>query len=174
MAPNQQSEVKMAKYFQALKAGQMISSKPPVMDYRESFSSANVWKVERDVYNELVELIKKFDLQLSLDLLTAGNGSCCMIAILQGLQREEVSRHMSKEVIKKAKDYDTNWLRNAVSDFVLASPQKVKHLKENYEIYQASIGSQVVWEELWSNSPRGMRNPNLLPVLQLCRIPGSL
>ena len=66
MAPNQQSEVKMAKYFQALKAGQMISSKPPVMDYRESFSSANVWKVERDVYNELVELIKKFDLQLSL------------------------------------------------------------------------------------------------------------
>ena len=161
MAPNQQSEVKMAKYFQALKAGQMISSKPPVMDYRESFSSANVWKVERDVYNELVELIKKFDLQLSLDLLTAGNGSCCMIAILQGLQREEVSRHMSKEVIKKAKDYDTNWLRNAVSDFVLASPQKVKHLKENYEIYQASIGSQVMWEELWSNSPRGMRNPNL-------------
>ena len=142
----------MAKYFQALKAGQMISSKPPVMDYRESFSSANVWKVERDVYNELVELIKKFDLQLSLDLLTAGNGSCCMIAILQGLQREEVSRHMSKEVLKKAKDYDTNWLRSAVSDFVLASPQKVEHLRQNYE---ASIGSQVMWEELWSN----LRNP---------------
>ena len=54
-----------------------------------------------------------------------------MIAILQGLQREEVSRHMSQEVIKKAKDYDTNWLRNAVSDYVLASPQKVKHLKDN-------------------------------------------
>ena len=33
--------------------------------------------------------------------------------------------------IKKAKDYDTNWLRNAVSDYVLASPQKVKHLKDN-------------------------------------------
>ena len=138
-----------------------MSSKPPVMEYHKSFSSAHVWKVERDVYNELVALIAKYDLPLSLDLLTAGNGSCCMIAILQGLQREEVSRHMSKEVIKKAKDYDTNWLRNAVSDFVLASPQKVKHLKENYEIYQASIGSQVMWEELWSNSPRGMRNPNL-------------
>ena len=34
-------------------------------------------------------------------------------------------------VAKKAKDYDTNWLRNAVSDYVLASPQKVKHLKDN-------------------------------------------
>ena len=138
-----------------------MSSKPPVMEYHESFSSAHVWKVERDVYNELVELIAKYDLPLSLDLLTAGNGSCCMIAILQGLQREDVSRHMSQEVIMKAKDYDTNWLRNAVSDYVLASPQKVKHLKDNYEIYQALNGSQVVWEELWSDSPRGMRNPNL-------------
>ena len=56
-------------------------------------------------------------------------------------------------VAKKAKDYDTNWLRSAVSDFVLASPQKVEHLRQNYE---ASIGSQVMWEELWSN----LRNPN--------------
>ena len=46
-------EVKMANYSKALKAGQKMSSKPPVMDYQESFSSSHVWNVERDVYNEL-------------------------------------------------------------------------------------------------------------------------
>ena len=56
MAPNQQSKVKMANYSKVLKAGLKMSSKPPVIDYQESFSSVHVWKVERDVYNELVEL----------------------------------------------------------------------------------------------------------------------
>jgi len=135
-----------------------MSSKPPVMDYQESFSSVHNWRVERDVAKELVEQIKKFDLQLSLDLLTAGYGDCCMIALFQGLQREDVSLYMSEEVLKKAREYDTNCLRNAVSDFALASHQKVKHLKDNYESYQASIenpNERMTWKELWS--PKGMR-----------------
>ena len=109
-----------------------MSSKPPVVDYKESFRSVHNWRVERDVAKELDEQIKKYDLQLSLDRLTAGNGDCCMIGLFQGLQREDVSPYMSEEVLKKARDYDTKWFRNAVSDFALASHQKVKHLKDNY------------------------------------------
>ena len=149
----------MANYSKALKAGLKMSSKPPVVDYKESFRSVHNWRVERDVAKELDEQIKKYDLQLSLDRLTAGNGDCCMIGLFQGLQREDVSPYMSEEVLKKARDYDTKWFRNAVSDFALASHQKVKHLKDNYESYQASIENPneitLSWEELWS--PKGMR-----------------
>ena len=55
MAPNQQSEVKMANYSKALKAGLKMSSKPPVVDYHESFRSVHDWRVERDVAKELDE-----------------------------------------------------------------------------------------------------------------------
>ena len=48
-----------------------MSSKPPVVDYQESFRSVHNWRVERDVAKELDEQIKKYDLQLLLAMVTA-------------------------------------------------------------------------------------------------------
>ena len=61
----------MASFSEALKAGLKMSSKPPVVDYQESFRSVHNWRVERDVAKELDEQIKKYDLQLLLAMVTA-------------------------------------------------------------------------------------------------------
>merc|ERR1712155_482196 len=59
-----------------------------------------------------------------------------------------------------ARSYNTNWLRNSVSQFALNSNHpKVKRMKEFYERNEMEFQNRKVsWEELWSDSPHGMRD----------------
>merc|ERR1712156_364372 len=97
--------------------GLKMVSKPPVIEYHKSFGGPGDWKVERRVAVLLQQKIERLNFPLVLNLLTSGNGSCLMLAIEQCLQLEDVIPHISKEVLMKARSYNTNWLRNPVSQF---------------------------------------------------------
>ena len=152
----------MATYSQTLKKGLKMVSKPPVMEYHKSFGGPGDWKVERRVAVLLQQKIERLNLPLALNLLTSGNNSCLMLAIDQGLQHEDVIPHISKEVLMNARSYNTNWLRNSVSQFVLNSEHpKVQRMKGFYERNEMPFQTRKVsWEELWSDSPHGMRDSN--------------
>ena len=152
----------MASFSGALKKGLKMVTKPPVIEYHKSFSCPGSWGLERGVAEELQQKIEQFNLPLALNLLTSGNNSCAMIAILQGLQHEDLKPHISEEVLIKATRYDTRWLRNSVSHFIQNSKHpKVREMKGFYERIEMPFQTRKVsWEELWSDSPYGMRNPD--------------
>ena len=149
-------------YSEALKKGLKMATKPPVIEYHKSFCCPGSWGLERGVAEELQQKIEEFNLPLELNLLTSGNNSCLMIAILQGLQHEDLKPHISEEVLIKATRYDTRWLRNSVSQFIQNSKHpKVQDMKSFYERNDLPFQTRKVsWEELWSDSPHGMRNPD--------------
>ena len=98
----------MATYSEKLKKGLKMVSKPPVIEYHKSFGGPGNWNLERSVAVELQQKIERLNFPLALNHLTSGNGSCLMIAIQQCLQHEDVIPHISKEVLMKARSYNTN------------------------------------------------------------------
>ena len=150
----------MATYSQTLKKGLKMVSKPPVMEYHKSFGGPGDWTLERRVAEELQQKIERLNLPLALNLLTSGNNSCLMLAIDQGLQHEDVIPHISKEVLMNARSYNTNWLRNSVSQFVLNSNHpKVQRMKEFYmRTEYPSQSRKVSWEEF--SGPKGDMPPS--------------
>ena len=150
----------MATYSEKLRKGLKMVSKPPVIEYHKSFGGPGNWNLERSVAEEVQQKIERLNLPLALNHLTSGDGSCLMIAIQQCLQHEDVIPHISKEVLMKARSYNTNWLRNSVSQFALNSQHpKVQRMKDFYIRTEYRFQSRKVsWEELWSDSPHGMKH----------------
>ena len=116
------------------------------------------WGLESKIANELQEIIDRNHHDLRVDQLTIGDGSCLMHGIQQQIQRPDVKCHMEEEVIIKARNQDTMWLRNKVSNFMLESDHPtVKEYKRRYDRGQKRL-SNVSWAQLWGNGPKGMRN----------------
>ena len=70
--------------------------KTETMSYTESFHYTS-WAMERELADKILTNLKKKGVNVRLDDLTQGKGSCFMIAILQQMKRQDVLEHLNDE-----------------------------------------------------------------------------
>ena len=70
--------------------------KTETMDYKESFHYTS-WAMERELADKILTNLKRKGVNVRLDDLTQGKGSCFMIAILQQMKRQDVLKHLNDE-----------------------------------------------------------------------------
>ena len=117
-----------------------------IMDYNEAFKK-NTWKNERKWANEIMEYVRKHNLDFSLDALTCGDGNCFVTALLQQLERKELRPDLRK--IRDHKDF-----RKLLKNFAIKSQDtRVEEMRNQHELTRKAI-NEVSWIMYWNKMTR--------------------
>ena len=117
-----------------------------IMDYNDAFKQ-NTWKNEREWANEIMEYVRKHNLDFSLDALTCGDGNCFVTALLQQLERKELRPDLRK--IRDHKDF-----RKLLKNFAIKSQDtRFEEMKIQHELTRKAIG-EVSWIMYWNKMTR--------------------
>ena len=81
------------------------------MDYELSKSFKDEWSGERSWADTIMANMRRVGLNFKLDMLTRGNGSCLMIAVLQQLKRPELYSQLADPVKQMVDSLDHHSFR---------------------------------------------------------------
>ena len=118
-----------------------------VIDYKDSDQS---WEVERNLADQIMVHVRKYNLEFKLDKLTRGHGNCFMIAVLQQLQQDHIYQALSEPVKALANGFSHRSFRLAIYNFINQSNDpRILNIKEQYnESWRAGIVTES-WQEYW-------------------------
>ena len=137
-----------SSYANVLK-GTINTRNKPIMSLKESYQYTS-WETFRNIGLEIFEHAKKIGLNLELDNLTRGNGSCFMIAVLQQCNRRDVKMYLQDDVLKMATDLNFMAFRKAVISFMIhSSHPSVLAYKRRYETNAMPV-TKKNWVEYWN------------------------
>ena len=81
-----------------------------------------------------------------LDDLTQGKGSCFMVAVLQQMKREDVKEHLNDEQRSISTSLDFRWKVNSFR-IRQANHERIRNMKAMY----SATNPRVSWEVYWRN-----------------------
>ena len=142
------------KHFTSLK----MNSNPQTMFYNFALTY-QLWKIERNLADTIMNYVAKMNLNYKLDKLTRGQGNCFPIAVLQQLSHQDIFNSLMPEMKTIVRNLDHRELRRRVKDFTFTSnDDRLIPLRNNFdEAMNASAnsgGPSETWQHYWEKMMR--------------------
>ena len=111
-------------------------------------------KIEKDIADEIMKTVEKFQLPLSLDELTEGKGNCFSLATIAQCKRHAIYSNLKPQIQNIIMQNDPTRLRLAVKEFMISSNHKTVHeFRQRYEDVVAVVDS-LGWIQYWNKMSR--------------------
>ena len=123
-------------------------------DYLECVER-DTWRTEQKIAEEIIDAVKRLELNLKLDRLTEYRYNSFPIALLQQLKREDIYIQLNQELKKLADEMDTKLLRKEIVSFIKSSShRRIREFKIEYK--ESSEAEKMPWNKYWDQ----MLNPS--------------
>ena len=120
------------------------------MNYHETFKHSD-WTQFRNIAVEIRNHAKKIGLNLKLDDITYGDGSCFMVAVMQQCLRLDVKIYLPDDILRIAEVFDVMAFKRRVGMFMLNSRSpSVLNYRARYEKIAMPILKKS-WIEYWNH-----------------------